>query len=104
MEVFCIPLGLINSSRNVSHQFFSLNVEGAELAILNTILFDIAKIDFIKCRLVDSMYNNISPFISTYRKNYNTQYVMISRLEEWIENLDKNHVVWRGINRSIQSF
>ena len=64
VEVFCIPLGLINSSRNVSHQFFSLNVEGAELAILNTILFDIAKIDFIKCRLVDSMYNNISPFIS----------------------------------------
>ena len=29
---------------------------------------------------------------------------MISRLEEWIENLDKNYVVWRGVNGPIQSF
>ena len=28
--------------------------------------------NIIKCRLVDSMYNNISPFISAYWKNYNT--------------------------------
>ena len=28
--------------------------------------------NIIKCRLVDSMYNNISSFISAYRKNYNT--------------------------------
>ena len=38
--------------------------------------------NIIKCRLVDSMYNNISPFISAYRKNYNTQHVMIMLLEE----------------------
>ena len=47
----------------------------------------------IKCRLVNSMYNNISPFISAYRKNYKTQHVMIRLLEEWKENLDKNYVV-----------
>ena len=52
--------------------------------------------NIIKCRLVDSMYNNISPFISAYRKNYNTQHVMIRLLEEWRENLDKNYVV-RGV-------
>ena len=49
--------------------------------------------NIIKCRLVDSMYNNISPFISAYRKNYNTQHVMIRLLEEWRENLDKSYVV-----------
>ena len=49
--------------------------------------------NIIKCRLVDSMYNNISPFISAYRKNDNTQHVMIRLLEEWRENLDKNYVV-----------
>ena len=49
--------------------------------------------NIIKCRLVDSMYSNISPFILAYRKNYNTQHVMIRLLEEWRENLDKNHVV-----------
>ena len=49
--------------------------------------------NIIKCRLVGSMYNNISPFISAYRKNYNTQHVMIRLLEEWRENLDKNYVV-----------
>ena len=42
--------------------------------------------NIIKCRLVDSVYNNISPFISAYRKNYNTQHVMIRLLEEWGEN------------------
>ena len=44
--------------------------------------------NIIKCRLVDSMYNNISPFISAYMKNYNTLHVMIRLLEEWRENLD----------------
>ena len=49
--------------------------------------------NIIKCRLVDLMYNNISPFISAYRKNYNSQHVMIRLLGEWRENLDKNYVV-----------
>ena len=39
------------------------------------------------------MYDNISPFISAYRKNYNTQHVMIRLLEEWRENVDKNYIV-----------
>ena len=49
--------------------------------------------NIIKFRLTNSMYNNISPFISAYRKNYNMQHVMIRLLEEWRENLDKNYVV-----------
>ena len=39
------------------------------------------------------MYNNISPFISAYKKNYNTEHVVIRLLEGWRENLDKNYVV-----------
>ena len=31
-----------------------------------------------------------SHFISAYRKSYSTQQVLISLLEEWRENLDKN--------------
>ena len=38
--------------------------------------------NIVKCRLVDSMYNNISPFISVYRKNYNTQHVMIEDFQK----------------------
>ena len=52
--------------------------------------------NIIKCRLVDSMYKNISPFISAYRKNCNTQQVMLGLLEEWGENLDKIYIV-RGV-------
>ena len=39
------------------------------------------------------MYNNVSPFISAYKKNYNTEHVVIRLLEGWRENLDKNYVV-----------
>ena len=39
------------------------------------------------------MYNNILPFISAYRKSYNTQHVLIRLLEEWRGNLDKSSVV-----------
>ena len=39
------------------------------------------------------MYNNISPFISACRKNYNTYHVMIRHLKEWRGNLDKNYAV-----------
>ena len=39
------------------------------------------------------MYHNVSPFISAYRKHYNTQHAMIRLLEEWRENLDKKYVV-----------
>ena len=38
--------------------------------------------NIVKCRLVDSMYNNISLSVSANRKNYTTQHVMIRLLEE----------------------
>ena len=49
--------------------------------------------NIIKCRLVDLIYKNISPFISAYRKNYDTEYVMLRLLEDWRDNLDKNYIV-----------
>ena len=39
------------------------------------------------------VYKDNSPFISAYRKNYNTQHVMLRLLEEWRENLVKNYVI-----------
>ena len=33
---------------------------------------------------------HLSLFISTYRKNYNTQHVLLRLLEEWREHLDNN--------------
>ena len=35
----------------------------------------------------------ISPFISAYGKNYNTQHVLLRLLEEWREHLDNNKIV-----------
>ena len=37
--------------------------------------------NIIKCILAGSIYKNISPFISAYRKNYSTQHVMLRLLE-----------------------
>ena len=34
-----------------------------------------------------------SPFISAYRKSYNTQQVLVCLLEEWRERLDKNFIM-----------
>ena len=46
VEVFCMPLGLILTALEMYHiNFFSLDVEGAELEILRTIPFDKVKID-----------------------------------------------------------
>ena len=35
----------------------------------------------------------LSPFISAYRKNYNTLHVLLRILEEWREHLDNNKTV-----------
>ena len=42
----------------------------------------------IKNELLKSMNAHLSPFISAYRKNYNTQHVLLRLLEEWREHLD----------------
>ena len=53
--------------------------------------------NIIKCILAGSIYKNISPFISAYRKNYSTQHVMlrlgVEKKRKWSVNLDKNYVV-----------
>ena len=36
---------------------------------------------------------HLSPFISAYRKNYNTQHVLLRLLEEWRKHLDNNKIV-----------
>ena len=48
--------------------------------------------NIIKCRLVDSMYKNISPFISVFRRNLNIQHMLLRLIKEWRENLDKKNV------------
>ena len=39
------------------------------------------------------MSNYISPYVSAYRKGYNSQHVLIRLLEEWRQHLDNNKVV-----------
>ena len=39
------------------------------------------------------MKNYIFPYVSAYRKGYNSQHVLIRLLEEWIQHLDNNKVV-----------
>ena len=46
----------------------------------------------IKNELLKSMNVHLSPFISAYRKNYNTQHVFLRLLEEWREHLDNNKI------------
>ena len=47
----------------------------------------------IKNQLVYCFDKYLSPFISTYRKRYSTQQVLIGFLEEWRQKLDKNFIV-----------
>ena len=44
----------------------------------------------IKNELLKSMNVHLSPFLSAYRKNYNTQHVLLRLLEEWREHLANN--------------
>ena len=39
------------------------------------------------------MEKYFSPFLSAYRKNYSSQHVLISLIEDWKKNLDNNFVV-----------
>ena len=47
----------------------------------------------IRNKLVSHFDKYLSPFTSTYRKNYSTQQVLIRLLEEWREKLDENFIV-----------
>ena len=46
-----------------------------------------------KNELLKSMNVHLSPFLSAYRKNYNTQHAMLRLLEEWRGHLDNNKTV-----------
>ena len=47
----------------------------------------------LKNHLVSSMNQHISNLVSAYRKNHNSQHVLIRLLEEWRKCLDNNYVV-----------
>ena len=47
----------------------------------------------IKNQLVSYFDRYLSPFTSTYRKNYSAQQLLIHLLEKWREKLDKNFIV-----------
>ena len=60
--------------------------------------------DNMKCRLVDSIYKNISPFtipsiitLQYITQNCNTQHVMLRLSKQWRENLDKKLNVVGGV-------
>ena len=46
--------------------------------------------NIFKKELLRSMNVYLSPFISTYRKNYNTQHVLLTLLGKWREHLNSN--------------
>ena len=46
-----------------------------------------------KTQLVEKMNNLFSPFISAYRKSYNTRHVLTKLIEEWRKNLDNNYFI-----------
>ena len=49
--------------------------------------------NYINSHIVNSMNNDISPYVSAYRKGYNSQHVLIRLLEEWRQYLNNNKVV-----------
>ena len=49
--------------------------------------------NIIKEQIMSFMDTKLSIFVSAYRKNYNTNHVLIRLLEDWKKNLDLNYVV-----------
>ena len=49
--------------------------------------------NYIKICIVNSTNNYISPYVSAYRKGYNSQRRLIRFLEKWRQHLDNNKVV-----------
>ena len=50
------------------------------------------------------MNQPISNLVSTYRKNYSFQHVLIRLLEEWRKSLDNNYVVGRVLMDLTEGF
>ena len=55
-------------------------------------IFNFPPVSIFNCFL-KSMNVAISPFISAYRKNHNTQHALLRLLEEWREHLDNKMYV-----------
>ena len=49
--------------------------------------------NILKTQLVEKMSNIFPPFISAYRKSYNTQHVFIGLIVEWTKNLDNSYFI-----------
>ena len=47
----------------------------------------------LKAQPVKKMNKQFPPFISAYRKSYNTQHVLIRIIEVWRKNLDNNYFI-----------
>ena len=47
----------------------------------------------IKSQIMVYFDNRFSEFLSTYRKNYSTQHVLMRLIEEWKSKIDKGYVV-----------
>ena len=64
------------------------------VSILNT---------FLKANYFMGMGNVFSPQISAYRKNYNSQHILIRLIEQWREYLDKNFGMYAVFDRLVKS-
>ena len=49
--------------------------------------------NILKTQLVEKMSNIFPPFVSAYRKSYNTQHVFIGLIVEWTKNLDNSYFI-----------
>ena len=61
------------------------------VSVLNTISKIYEKI--AKYFLISKMEHHFKPFISTYRKSFSTEHVLIRLLEDWRNKLDNNNAV-----------
>ena len=60
-------------------------------SVLNT--FSQVYESVIKDQIVCGLEKYFSPFLFAYRKNYSSQNILISLIEDWRKNLDNNFVV-----------
>ena len=90
-----IPLDKSKPNQNEMPNFRSVSV-------LNT--FPMVYERVIKDQIVCDMEKYVSPFLSAYRKNYGSQNILISLIEEWRKNLNNNFVVGTALTDLSKTF
>ena len=58
----------------------------------------------IKDQIVCGMEKYFSPFLSAYKKNYSSQNILISLIEQWRKTLDSNFVVGAVLTAKLSAY